>query len=91
MESNEIRRKFYSPSTKFYGRMYGTTSPNDEIVEIDKRKIKFTLNGDAFYFVWGWPGPDWNLYRFIDYGITWAFDMADFKEEKEEVKPDGIN
>lgn len=82
MESNEVRKKFYSPNTKFYGRMYGTTSPDDRIIEIDKSHIKFTSDGDAFYFVWGWPGPDWNLYRFIDYGITWAFDMADFKEEE---------
>ena len=48
MESNEIRRKFYSPNIKFYGRMYGTTSPDDKIIEIDKNQIKFDLDGTAF-------------------------------------------
>ncbi len=57
MESNEIRRKFYSPNIKFYGRMYGTTSPDDKIIEIDKNQIKFNLDGTAFCYVWDWPGP----------------------------------
>lgn len=79
MKSNEVRKKFYSPSTKFYGRMYGTTSSDDRVIEIDKSKIKFVPNEDAFYFVWGQPGPDINEYKFSDYGKSWAFSMEDFE------------
>ena len=92
MTNNEIRKLFYSPSTKFYGTMYGGPygkSEFDRILEINKKNIKFCKNTDAFYYVWGWPGPDVNLYYFKDYGITWAFNEEDFK--KEEVESHGIN
>ena len=90
MTNDEIRYKFYSPSSKFYGTMYGGPygkSKFDTIEEINKKYIKFCKNEDAFYFVWGWPGPDINFYYFKDYGITWAFDVNDFIG-KEEVKHD---
>ena len=83
MTTNEIRFKFYSKSTKFYGTMYGGLyglSKLDEIIEIDKKDIKFCKNEDAFYYVWGWPGPDVNIYKFKDYGKTWAFKKEDFQK-----------
>lgn len=85
MTNNEIRYKFYSPKTKFYGTMYGGPygkSEFDKILEIDKKDIKFCKNEDAFYYTWGWPGPDTNLYYFKDYGITWAFNEEDFRKEE---------
>lgn len=78
MEISEIKRRFYSPNTRFYGRMYGSTSVDDEIIEINKKEIRFAASGDGFIFVWDWPGPDWNFYKFVDYGKSWAFDMRDF-------------
>ena len=86
MTNNEIRYKFYLPDTKFYGTMYGNKyigNELDKIIKIDKKEISFAKNIDAFYYVWGWPGPDANLYYFKDYGITWAFDMNDFDEPRE--------
>ena len=88
MTNNEIRYKFYSPKTKFYGTMYGGQygeSEWDKILEINKKDIKFCQNADAFYYIWGWPGPDANLYYFKDYGLTWAFNKNDFIR-KEEVE-----
>lgn len=82
MDSNEARYKFYSNDTKFYGTMYGGiygVYEQDKIIEIDKKDIKFCKNADAFYYIWGWPGPDVNLYYFKDYGKTWAFNIKDFK------------
>ena len=29
--------------------------------------------GPCFVYVWGWPGPDFNVYSLADYGKTWAF------------------
>ena len=97
MTNNEIRYKFYLPNTKFYGRMYGnkyiTIYKNteiirklDEIIEIDKSDIHFCENAEAFWYRWGGPGPDVNLYYFKDYGETWAFNLEDL--EKEEVNLD---
>ena len=54
----------------------------DISTEIDKKDIKFCKNEDAFYYIWGWPGPDANLYYFKDYGITWAFNEEDFRKEE---------
>lgn len=88
MTNNEIRRLFYSPSTKFYGTMYGNPYWKyewDKIIEIEKKDIKICANADAFYYVWGWPGPDANFYYFKDYGITWTFNINDFIR-KEEVE-----
>ena len=82
MSSNEVRYKFYSNDTKFYGTMYGSVygvHEWDKIIEIDKKNIKFCQNADAFYYIWGWPGPDANLYYFKDYGKTWAFNIKDFE------------
>lgn len=72
-----------------YGYMYGTPygiAINDDgstrhvpekIIDIPKRLIK--KHDDCFAYIYGWPGPDINIYTFDDYGITWAF-------EKEEIK-----
>ena len=90
MTNNEIRYKFYSPKTKFYGTMYGGPygeSEWDKILEINKKDIEFCQNEDAFYYIWGWPGPDVNFYYFKDYGLTWAFNKNDFIR-KEEVGHD---
>ena len=90
MTNNEIRYKFYSQKTKFYGTMYGGPygeSEWDKILEINKKDIEFCQNEDAFYYIWGWPGPDVNFYYFKDYGLTWAFNKNDFIR-KEEVKHD---
>ena len=27
--------------------------------------------------MWGWPGPDYNVYSFKDYGYTWAFNKKE--------------
>ena len=91
INKNEIRKMFYSPSSKFYGTMYGGAYGKhewDKIIEIDKKEIKFCKNADAFYYIWGWPGPDANLYYFKDYGITWAFNIKDFKKEDENYGTD---
>ena len=44
MTNNEIRAKFYSSTTKFYGTMYGGPYGEcewDRIIKIDKEDIKF--------------------------------------------------
>ena len=36
-------------------------------------------DNDCLIFVWGWPGPDANIYRFEDYGVTWAFTKKELR------------
>lgn len=58
-----------------WGEMYGLnrTNPNAIIVKIKKSELHKTKNDDSVIYIWGWPGPDANIYNFSDYGETWAF------------------
>ena len=85
--TNEKILEWYNtsnPNDKIYGFMYGYPTINicrhgttyqepDKIISISKLDLKLSKNQDCFIFIWGWPGPDANLYKFKDYGVTWAF------------------
>lgn len=66
-----------------YCTAYGKTHAEDDILEWRKREIIYKPNdqscNDRFAVIWGWPGPDYNIYKLSDYGKTWAFKMKDFK------------
>lgn len=89
MSNQKILLKWYSPSIPFiYGYMYGQPYINtshglekDKIIEIPKKQVQLGKNGDCLYYVWGWPGPDINLYMFEDYGKTWAFSREEINED----------
>jgi len=62
------------PNT-IWGEMYGRpcTDPDAIIIDIKKESLNRTINDDSVIYIWGWPGPDGNIYKYSDYGITWAF------------------
>lgn len=59
-----------------YSLMYGCRNKNsdieDDIVRINTAELKWSKDKTKFYFVWGWPGPDFNRYTREDYLKTWA-------------------
>lgn len=62
----------------FYGTMYGMPKEKDRVIKIETRKIhNFVFDwdgkGPGIIYLWGWPGPDGNVYLLSDYGETWAF------------------
>lgn len=65
-----------------YGYMYleGIRRPGDKIIKIHKSKLLLTVNKDAFIYVWGYPGPGYNEYRFFRYGIDWAFTREELEQ-----------
>lgn len=83
----EIVKRWESPDTEcIYGRMYGHEYRNenerDKIIRIEKNEIeKFDAYKEGIVYVWGWPGPDYNVYWFRDYGKTWAFDRDELEGE----------
>lgn len=93
-EKEKIIEKFNSPSVNFYGTMYGDryitnlisgkgiVKKLDRILKIDKKDINIALDKECFWYQWGWPGPDINIYYFKDYGFTWAFDINDFVDKE---------
>lgn len=66
---------------ELYVTAYGGKYPGDRIEMVTKGRLGYNMDrgSDAFCYVWGWPGPDANLYYFSDYGKTWAFRMEDFE------------
>lgn len=88
MNNQEILYKWYSPSIKsIFGFMYGQPYINtnrgkekDQIIEIPKKQIQLGKDGDCLIYIWGWPGPDGNIYKFKDYSITWAFSKEEINE-----------
>ena len=66
-----------------FGTMYGGIYDlHNKIIEIKLKHNKncyFSRNDDGFFYVYGGPGPDMNLYKWEDYGKTWAFDEGDFE------------
>ena len=88
MTDREILIKFVDKETKgIYGYMYGTQFIRHEhgrggvhyteskIIFVNKKELKFwnQKEGNGLYYIWGWPGPDFTVYLFKDYGKTWAF------------------
>ena len=57
-----------------------------QIIEIKIKELRWSKDKTVAYFVWGWPGPDFNLYEEDNYGITWAFtrkELIDYWKEKD--------
>lgn len=74
------REKDIKKVDKIYIRMYGNKYINsnkgkelDKIISIQTSEIDFWNDKSSFIYIWGWPGPDYNVYRYSDYGETWAF------------------
>ena len=64
-----------------YGQMYGKKEIDNRIIKINKNKLEPDKNETGFFYVWGWPGPDYNFYSFKDYGKTWSFNLEDLDGE----------
>ena len=79
MTKDEIYRKLESIDY-IYGTMYGGRYYEDKVIKINKKSLH--INSDNLVFIWGFPGPDYNIYRFKDYGKTWAFNETDFGNHK---------
>ena len=90
MTANEAREKWLKIAQEhdgivpFYGCMYGYAGVGEKIISMSVNAICISKTEDCFYYVWGYPGPDYNIYKFSDYGKTWACSIYDFKYDFEE-------
>ena len=80
--NNDVKRLFeekiaaVDKELKLFGRMFGRME--DRVVDIGVIDRWIIDDESGFVYIWGAPGPDYNTYRFIDYGRTWAFTPDDF-------------
>lgn len=61
-----------------YSLMYSPTRddwrPLDEqIIQIETSKLQWSKDKNEFFYIWGYPGPDYNAYSERTYGKGWAF------------------
>lgn len=92
MDNKQIIEKYESESVKsIFGYMFGKPFiisnlgiRKDRIIEIRKECLELGESGTSFVYVWGMPGPDFNIYWFSDYGITWAFTKEELEGENKD-------
>ena len=63
---------------KVYSLLYSPTkidnkSVREQLFEVKTKDLDWSLDHNSFVYVWGWPGPDYNLYTIKTYGKGWAF------------------
>lgn len=77
-KENAIR--LLSERNGIYGHMYGARvingSPTD-VIFIKSSELKLT--DTALIHIWGFPGPDFSIYWYKDYGKTWGFSRRAIK------------
>ena len=80
MTNPEIYENLYKYGG-IYGYMYGERTPSipidNDITFIKQKELIIGKQADCFVYIWGYPGPDGNIYEFKDYGKTWSFDRND--------------
>ena len=66
MSRSEFYSLMYPNFVKFY-------SVEEQIVLIKTSSVRWNPTKTLFYYIWGWPGPDCNMYDANNYGKTWTF------------------
>ena len=66
MSHSEFYSLMYPNFVKFY-------SVEEQIVPIKTSSVKWNPTKTLFYYIWGCPGPDCNMYDASNYGKTWTF------------------
>ena len=64
--------------------LHGNVRELSELMEIEISSLQIWEEG--LCHVWGFPGPDYTVYRYEDYGKTWAFSKDEI--EKPEIPHD---
>ena len=72
-------------ATHIYSLMYSPTRASFhtlgyQIIKIEVKDLKFAKDDSCFYYVWGWPGPDFNRYDMLTYGKGWALTREEIFE-----------
>ena len=83
MNNRDILTKYFTDNNikNIWGTMYGGKNPETEcIISIAKNALELTRDADEFVYIWEYPGPDANLYKFSDYGVTWAFTREELSQ-----------
>ena len=89
LDTNKSLKEIFQTIPVIYSRLYtgtvvnadGTPTENNTIIEIETGNLSLSKDGEAAYYIWGWPGPDYNIYSRGNYKIDWTFT----KQEMENI------
>ena len=85
LDTNKSLKEIFQTIPVIYSRLYtnadGTSAENNTIIEIETGNLSWSKDGEAAYYIWGWPGPDYNIYSRGNYKTDWAFT----KQEMEDI------
>ena len=79
--NNDVKRIFEEKTAQNDGKIiiHGQFDRlNNKVVEMEIIQQWIADDGCGFLYIYGFPGPDYCEFRFIDYGRTWAFTPDDF-------------
>ena len=75
---DKIYSLMYSPQRVYW------TDLQDQIIKIKTSELEWSKDHNTFFYIWGWPGPDYNRYTFDTYGKGWAFTKKEIIKAWEE-------
>lgn len=81
INTNRSLKEIFQTVPVIYSRLYtgtivnadGAPAENNTIIEIKTEKFRYSKDGEEAYYIWGWPGPDYNIYSRENYRKDWAF------------------
>ena len=54
-----------------------------KIIKLEEKIVKRDRDGLGFFYIYGWPGPDYDYYRYSDFGYSWAFSKDELLHAQE--------
>ena len=79
MTREEILNWWFTPDLNANPYIYA--KEEDGIYGIHKIGLMLTRSKDAFAYIIQYPGPICDVYKFEDYGKTWAFTVEELKDD----------
>ena len=79
LSHEKIYSLLYSPSR------IDNTPISEQLFEVKTEDLDWSLDHNSFIYIWGWPGPDYNLYTIKTYGKGWAFSEEEILRAWEEL------
>lgn len=83
LDANKSLKEIFQTIPVIYSRLYTNADGicgNNTIIEIETGNLQWSKDEEAAYYIWGWPGPDYNIYSRGNYKTDWAFTKQEMEE-----------
>ena len=84
LDTNKSLKEIFQTIPVIYSRLYtnadGTSAENNTIIEIETDNLSWSKDEEIAYYIWGWPGPDYNIYSRGNYKTDWAFTKQEMEK-----------